>query len=298
MVLSLDERSASRQYSLESASREPVLQVMTLLVGEAYVDVYVDRLREMVARQLRRPHRFVVFADRAGERRFSAQDIEVRDCSSWGLPGYFNKLRLFDQAVTGSEPFLYLDVTLFIREDLGLFFDHARSLPASLVAVRDWNWPVLNSSVCHIRPDSRTQQVWEYWERGERFGRKFAGDQNYMDAVFRHSARDGLAYWPADWVLSYKNLRKEAALDEAAAQQIYERSRIVKFHGHPKPPEVLAPWLSPSSTIFRHPLRPRLWRYLAPEIRRHWLGSPRDFVRRVSGDRNPSAYLKSQTSKG
>lgn len=254
------------------------LKVVTVLVGDAYADVYVDRLRQMVARQLQRPHRFIVFADRPATRRFSSAEIEVRDCSSWGLAGYFNKLRLFDQAVTGPLPFLYLDVTLFIRGDLGGFFDHARSQAASLVAVRDWNWPVLNSSVCHIRPDGRTQQVWEDWQSGERFGRQFAGDQNYIDAVFRHRFPEVLAHWPDEWVLSYKKLRKQAARDEAAAQSAYEGSRIVKFHGHPKPPEVLAPWRKPVATILRHPLQPRLWRFLAAEIRRHWLSAGPPFA--------------------
>ncbi|MCC5839052.1 MAG: hypothetical protein JJT96_02925 [Opitutales bacterium] len=294
---SLDEHSASLRGSSESTPQERLLQVVTVLVGNAYADVYVDRLCQMVARHLRHPHRFVVFADGVSGRRFNSPGIEVRDCSSWGLPGYFNKLRLFDQAVTGPEPFLYLDVTLFVRGDLGVFFDHAQSRPASLVAVHDWNWPVLNSSVCHIRPDGCTQRVWEYWERGERFGRKFAGDQNYIDAVFRHSNPGALSHWPAEWVLSYQNLRKQAARDEAAAQRLYQRARIIKFHGHPKPPEVLAPWRNLSSTIFRHPFQPRLWRYLASEIRQHWIVGPADRARGAPVNRNARDRIGSEIFK-
>jgi len=33
---------------------------------------------------------------------------------------------------------------------------------------------------------------------------------------------------------------------------------------------VLHPWRHPRRTILRHPLQPRLWGYMADEIRAHW----------------------------
>jgi len=53
-------------------------------------------------------------------------------------------------------------------------------------------------------------------------------------------------------------------------QRQLEASCILKFHGRPKPDEVLRPWRHPQATILRHPLRPGLWAYLADEIRAHW----------------------------
>ena len=101
-------------------------------------------------------------------------------------------------------------------------------------------------------------------------GIAFPGDQNFIFHVFNELAPAALAYWPAEVVRSYKALRKLASRDTAAAQSQLEACTILKFHGRPKPEEVLHPWRHPQRTILRHPLQPKLWGYLAGEIRNHW----------------------------
>jgi hypothetical protein len=252
---------------------DPPLCVVTVQAGTRYPDLYVDRLCRMVARQVEEPHRFICFTDRPVQDRFDA-GVEVRDLSEWKLPGYFNKLRLFDGSVTaeltGGEPFLFLDLTLVIRQALAPLLALGRASSSSLVGVADWNYPVLNSSVLWLRPDVHTQRVWENWARGERYDGHIPGDQNYIDATFRREAPDALAFWPEGMVASYKQLRKRAARDPRGARDALERAVILKFHGRPKPHEVLEPWRHLPSTVLRHPLRPRLWRYLADEIEANW----------------------------
>ena len=243
------------------------LRVVALQVGDAYPDSYVDRLGHMVERHLPRPHEFVVFSDRP---RSFRTDIVVRDCSSWGLKGYFNKLRLFDPSVTGHDPFIYLDITLVVRDDLGRLLTEADKVDASLIGVDDWNYPVLNSSVLLVRPDEQTRRVWEDFRSGRRYQGSTHGDQEYIHQVFLANSPDRLRYWPSELVASYKGLRKMAVADPGRAREMYERCVILKFHGHPRPHEVLAPWRSPVSTILRHPFRPRLWRFLGEEIEANW----------------------------
>lgn len=240
-----------------------------------YPDLWVSRLAAMVARQLPEPHRFVVYTDRPDPGRFSAptathQQLEVRDLQAVGLRDYFGKLRLFDQALTGSDPFLFLDSTLVIRSSLEPLITIGRRSTASVTGVRDWNYPILNSSVLWCHPDAHTQAVWDSWQQGRYAGIAFPGDQNFIFHVFNAQAPAALAYWPADLVRSYKALRKLAWRDPPAAQRQLEASCILKFHGRPKPEEVLEPWRHPRATILRHPLRPRLWGYLADEIHSHW----------------------------
>ena len=254
--------------------------VVTVQVGERYPDLWVNRLAAMVARQLGGPHHFLVYTDQPRADRFyapagSCQTLEQRDLRggspSGPLLGYFNKLRLFDQALTGPEPFLFLDTTLVIRASLRPLLELGLASPASLIGVRDWNYPILNSCVLWCRPDATTQAVWEHWQAGTFAGESFPGDQNVIFRVFNHVAPEQLHYWPEGWVCSYKALRKLARRDPEAAQRQLEASRILKFHGRPKPEEVLRPWRHPSRTILRHPLKPRLWGYLGDEVRRHWL---------------------------
>lgn len=245
------------------------LTVVTVQAGSRYPDVYVDRLRAMVARNLQKPHRFVCWTDNCQPGRFHPS-VEVRDLSSWGLSGFFNKLRLFDPEVGGSTPFLFLDITMVILRSLQPLLDESCRGDASLIAVADWNYPVVNSSVMWIRPDAHTRRVWEAWQAGERFHGHIPGDQNFIDAVFKSHGPEALAYWSKDLVASYKELRKIARTHPGRAQEALARAVILKFHGHPKPHEVLAPQKHLASTVFRNPLQPRLWRYLAPEIQDHW----------------------------
>ena len=65
-------------------------------------------------------------------------------------------------------------------------------------------------------------------------------------------------------------LKELARRDPEAAQRELAACTILKFHGRPKPEEVLHPWRHPRATILRHPLHPRLWSYLADDIRAHW----------------------------
>jgi hypothetical protein len=252
-----------------TAAGDPPLDVVTVQTGSRYPDVYVKRLRSMLARHLHRPFRLIVYADVLTGRRFGP-DVEIRDCSAWGLVGVYNKLRLFDPIVTGIRPFIYFDITLVVCKALKQMIDFGMGTGASLVAVRDWNYPVLNSSVMWIRPDENTKRVWEEWSCGRQFDGHMQGDQNYIHAVFAKRFPEALEYWPGGMVASYKGLRKMSAHTPWDAKEAMAQAVILKFHGHPKPHEVLQPWLHMSSTVFRNISRPRLWRYLAGEIAANW----------------------------
>ncbi len=223
----------------------------------------------MVARNLPAAHRFICWTDDLRSGRFHPA-VEVRDLSSWGLSGYFNKLRLFDPDVGGVAPFLFLDLTMVVLRSLRPLIAQGQSTQASLIAVADWNYPIVNSSVMWVRPDMNTRAVWEAWDRGERFHGHIPGDQNFIDAVFKTYSPEALAFWPAPFVSSYKALRRLARRSPEAAREALDRATILKFHGHPKPHEVLNPRTHLASTVLRHPLHPRLWSYLASEIEAHW----------------------------
>lgn len=254
------------------------LTIATVQTGSTYPDAWVERLANMVAQHLSQPHRFVIYTDRPDLAHFGGkepahlghQQRQVLSLGSPALHGFFNKLRLFDRALTGSEPFLYLDTTMVIRSSLQPLIELGQTTTASMLGVRDWNYPILNSSVLWCRPDTHTQAVWQCWQEGRYAEATFAGDQNFIFHVFNELAPAALAYWPAELVCSYKVLRKLASRDAAAAQSQLEACTILKFHGRPKPEEVLHPWRHPRRTILRHPLQPQLWGYLASEIRNHW----------------------------
>ena len=248
------------------------LQVVTVQLGNRYPDTWTSRLANMVARHLQEHHRFIIYTDKPHRARFQTtpspnQLIEVRDLEPGKLQGYFGKLRLFDQALTGTEPFLFLDNTLVIRNSISQLIEIGRKNEEHLTGVRDWNYPILNSSVMWIKPNSDTQDVWEAWRSGRHQDESFSSDQNF---ILRALKNEELAYWPEGIVCSYKNLRKLANRDRKQAKLQLESCSILKFHGNPKPSEVITPWRHPVHTILRNPLKPRLWGYLAAEIKSHW----------------------------
>lgn len=253
----------------------PDLSIVTVQTGNRYPDLWVSRLASMVARHLVEPHRFIIYTDRPDNGRFSSpaagqQLLEIRDLEPGKLRGYFGKLRLFDQALNQNNPFLFLDSTLVIRANLSPLIQLGRASNASLIGVRDWNYPILNSSVLWCQPDTNTQAVWDAWNQGHYTSESFAGDQNFIFHVFNQLAPQALTYWPEGLVSSYKALRKLAARHPAAAKEQVEASCILKFHGRPKPEEVLQPWRNPQNTILQNPLKPKLWTYLSEEIGTHW----------------------------
>jgi hypothetical protein len=255
------------------------MNIATVQVGRRYPDLWITKLASMVARNLPVAHNFIVYTDRPASkalrealaRHASAhQTLVVQDLQAGPLTGFFGKLRLFDQALTGTDPFLFLDSTLVIRASLEPLIAIGRSSSASVIGVRDWNYPILNSCVLWCRPDAHTQTVWDAWQQGRYADIAFPSDQNVIFHVFRETAPAALTYWPEGLVSSYKALRKLARRDPEAAQRALAASTILKFHGRPKPDEVLHPWRHPQHTILRHPLHPRLWSYLADDIRAHW----------------------------
>ena len=118
-----------------------------------------------------------------------------------------------------------------------------------------------------IKPNSDTQDVWDSWHSGRHEDESFSSDQNF---ILRALKNEELAYWPEGTVCSYKNLRKLAKRDIEQAKFQLEGCTILKFHGNPKPSEVIDPWRHPVHTILRNPLKPRLWGYLTSEIKAHW----------------------------
>lgn len=256
------------------------IDIATVQVGQRYPDLWVARLASMVARNLPAEHNFIVYTDRKGSEVLNKaltihsaanQTLFVKDLQVGNLAGFFGKLRLFDQSLTGTNPFLFLDSTLIIRSSLLPLITISQGSSASIIGVRDWNYPILNSSVMWCRPDANTQTVWEAWSQGRYASTEFPGDQNFIyHTLCETKLLDTLAYWPEGLVSSYKVLRKLARCNPEAAKLQLETSVILKFHGRPKPEEVMHPWRNPLYTFLRHPLHPRLWNYLANEIDANW----------------------------
>jgi len=82
------------------------MTVACVRTGEKYPPVYVEKLRNMVARHLSVPHRFLCLTDRPED----FLEIGTLDVSSHGLTSWWAKMLLFNPAIRRDDYVLYLDL--------------------------------------------------------------------------------------------------------------------------------------------------------------------------------------------
>ena len=238
--------------------------------GDAYGPEYLERFVSMLRRHLHEPYRLECFTDRPDA---MPEGVTGRDVRGWGLDGYFNKLRLFDRATVGDEPFLYLDLTLVVLDDLAPLLAFARAAPEPVVGLKDWNYDCLNTCCLRIVPGPIPQTVWNSYRDGIRFYDDLRGDQDYASAVLLPQ-NGAVGFFPEGLIVSYKGLRKLNRKQPRQAAREFSAATILKFHGEPKPHQVVDRWWALRRSLeggLRRPsklLKDRT--FLVPEIRRRW----------------------------
>jgi len=245
-----------------SKTDEAPVNVICMKWGTKYGPEYVNRLYRGVTRHLSRPHRFVCFTDNAEG---LEAEIEVRPLPGLGLPpgperGWL-KLATFAPTLADLEGVtLFLDVDVIVTGSLDAFFEPE----GAFFIMRDFKRPgskVGNSSVYRFVVGAHPQVLAQFVADFEKAKREHRNEQEYLtDAMDRAGA---LAYWPADWAVSYKKRcipRFPRSLWQAPACP--PQTRIVIFHGNPKPEEAM---VGQGNKWYRPALA-------APWIRDAWIG--------------------------
>ena len=187
--------------------------------------------------------------------------------------GWFGKLKLFDRAELPDE-FLFFDLALVIYRSLDPMLEWARQNPEPcLIGMRDWNYDCFGSMVMWVRPCDLTQRIWDSYASGTRYPHQTPvdGDQDFIDGFIREHFRGEDAYFPQEWFVSYKLLRKAHADNKPKEKTMFEAGRILKFHGPPKMHELLD-WKQNLRLLLKHkPFRTfSYWRYLEKQVREWW----------------------------
>ncbi len=246
------------------------LQVVCIQAGGKYSDDYPNRLQSMLERWLGEPFELTCCCDHD---RPLHPKIKVLDCRDWGLQGSFVKLKLFDREVFPHE-FLFLDQSLAIKSSMAPMLELIRKQPKDLIAMRDWNYDCLGSSVLFVRPSNVTQGIYRSYASGVRYPAKSSalGDQDHIDAYIKdHGLQDHVGIIAQEWVASYKSLRQLNERDPASAKTLLDQAIILKFHGPPKNDQVLDPVRNFLFILRRKPHKIFKWPgYLAKELAEWW----------------------------
>jgi hypothetical protein len=219
---------------------------------DAFPASYVTVLRNAVAANLKREHRFLCVTDNPEGLRDGVEGVRMPDL---GIPlayqkrGCWPKLSILAPGLLPpSDPTLYLDLDMMVRGDLGPFFDRLE-VTRGFHALREWN-PTLWSLVpLPLRPHRGVQGsiLGFYPEEQTELFEKFAGnlDQNFakysLDQDFLSDNADSPTDWPIEWTASFKwHCLKYYPLNQVMPK-IKEptKAKIVVFHGNPRPIDVV-----------------------------------------------------------
>lgn len=214
-----------------------MLNVVCVRVGEAYGPEYVTILQNMVARHLDGvDHAFWCVTDDADNLPHGVNVIPANP----QMPGWWQKLYLFsgDMPWKDGERVLYFDLDVAIT---GRLEPMAEGDTPMIIA--DWNWPgQFNSSVMAWN-HGELRDVWERftpammkWESPPELqgllpkGQINGGDQEWIT----RTSNGRWATWPEEWCASYRG---------SATNWMPPGARVVVFHGHPKPADVVSGWV-------------------------------------------------------
>ncbi|AHF91653.1 glycosyl transferase [Opitutaceae bacterium TAV5] len=241
-----------------SASRT----IVTLKWGSLYGPEYVNRLRRAVARHLPSPHRFVCFTDDPVglDPEIEALPIPPVDLPPEKIGTGWRKLCLFGPEAPLEGSCLFLDLDIVITGDLERFFTWK---PGSIPIIHNWiEW---HKTLFRKRPEIGNSSVFRF-EGGkcgfifEQFRRErdraleaFHPSQTYLT----HCIRSRMAYWPEEWVRSFKrHCRPAFPLNLFMAPRRPRGCSIIAFHGRPNPDEVIGGF---DDGKLHHRVKPASW---------------------------------------
>ena len=220
------------------------LTVWCVNVGDKYSPSYVYALKEMVERHLTIPHRF---------RCITTHHLPGINTVNPFVPyqGWWSKFSLFAPMVA-TGPSIYFDLDVIITGNIDYLADYTDTFSAppnwaasghggiqSSIMCWPGNWNYFYDEIRKVWPGKTTEDGYKIFH-GDKFnGEKIWGDQEF----FWHLLKD-------DWrrinkgIYSYKyHVRNNGKLPKD--------SRIIVFHGPPKPHEINEPWMSQS--IYQKP---------------------------------------------
>ncbi len=224
--------------------------VICIKYGSYYGPEYVNRLFAAVARNLKRPFRFVCVTNDASGIRDEVECVPFVDDPKvpgrkW--PNIFSKLTLFKDGFADlAGPTLYLDLDVLITGPLDRFFDYR---PGEFCIIRNWvefykrifrKVPLIGNSSCFRFEAGSSNAVYDFFlsEKSDPSNAALftKGSQKLQTRAMFHAGK--VNWWPTEWVWSFKrqcvplfplNLFLEPRPPKTAS--------IVAFHGHPDIPE-------------------------------------------------------------
>ncbi|EGF24479.1 hypothetical protein [Rhodopirellula baltica] len=219
---------------------------------DAFPASYVTVLRNAVAANLNRPHRFVCVTDNVAGLTDGVEGVQMPDL---GIPmqrqqkGCWPKLSILAPGVLpADEPTLYLDLDVMVNQNLDGFFDRLEA-ERGFHALREWNPTLWNLAPLKMRPDRGVQgSILGFFpgEQAQLFHRFNENQQECferfpLDQDFLTENVEDVRYWPYEWTASFKwHCLKYYPFNQLFPEiKRPAKAKVVVFHGNPRPIDVV-----------------------------------------------------------
>lgn len=252
-----DETKAERKARKRLANQEKLASptssstknyVVCLKWGDKYGPEYVNRLRNMVQRNMTLDYEFVCFTDSS-----QGIDPEIRTESLPKMPviGWWYKPYFFSRDLPINGTILFLDLDLVVFRNINEMFTYK---PGKFCIIRDFNrkfrpgWDRMNSSIFRLQT-GMFDDLWQDFKRNPApHLQRNRGDQDWMYRYVKN-----FEFWPDDWIRSYKwEMRDRSQLSmingkrnfiNTADPSVSSSNKIAVFHGDPNPADCKDPWV-------------------------------------------------------
>lgn len=220
------------------------ITVLCVRFGNRYGREYVERLRNMISRNLTVPYEFVCLTD-------DQHPIEgVRSIvqpNAGYVKGWWHKVHMFDPSLPLKGRILFFDLDVVIHDSINKL---ASFHPNEFLGIHDFNrkfhasWKYLNSSVMAWN-HGQEHYIWERFKSNPAEAQRLQGDQDWIWKL----AQNKIRFWPKEWIQSYKwevrsrehltvvnGKRRFREVDHSI--EVHQDCCVTVFHGDPKPQDV------------------------------------------------------------
>lgn len=210
-----------------------MVNIVCLKWGNKYSSEYVNKLYNMVKRNISYDFNFICFTEDSSGLDSNIKTLPLLDKK---LNGWWNKLWLFSSQVANQlnyEPTLYLDLDIILVDNIDCFFD----IKKDFVIIHEWmrnkhkNASSFNSSVIKYNP-GMFNHIWENFEKNAtQIMKTYPGDQDWISKQVPSAS-----VWPENWCKSFK---WHCTTKNNEACTVPSESRIIVFHGLPNPHDLI-----------------------------------------------------------
>lgn len=227
--------------------------VCCLKYGDKYSADYVNKLYNMVKRNLTIDYEFVCFTEDAVgiDSNIRIEPLELIN----GVQGWWYKPLFFNPKISLKGTLLFLDLDIVIFDNIDKLFTYK---PGEFCIIRDFNRHVVpnynkfNSSIfrveTHIHQHSNVYNLFVDNPRVPIM--KYHGDQDWL----RVCITKDFHFWPENWIQSYKwemrgkpkfnnNTRGKRDFAQQGEPVVQDGLSVAVFHGDPNPHNCKDPWV-------------------------------------------------------